>query len=262
MSDVILKTSVRDVSAKTLRRKAKERFAIAKKYERQYLRSLRQVTRQVDHLVKGMIPETGFGQSHELQRALHQYSQVITPWARAVAGRMLWDIARKDEAAWIRLGDEIGRGLREELQDAPVGVFLNKMLEEQVHLITSLPTNAAKRVHLLTAEALTSGRRAADITNEILQTGDVTESRAKLIARTEVARTASGLTMARATHIGSTHYIWRTSRDSTVRESHKNMEGKVCAWDDPPEVEPGKHYHAGMFPNCRCFPEPIVGEYD
>jgi SPP1 gp7 family putative phage head morphogenesis protein len=103
-----------------------------------------------------------------------------------------------------------------------------------------------------------SGRRASEIQKDILETGKVTESRAKLIARTEIARTAAGLTMARAKFVGSTHYVWRTSDDPDVRSSHKKMNGAVIPWDSPPQVEPGKRYHAGMFPNCRCYPEPIL----
>ena len=89
-------------------------------------------------------------------------------------------------------------------------------------------------------------------------TGKVTESRAKLIARTEIARTSNGLTMARATHIGVTHYVWRSSQDGSVRESHKKMNGSIIPFDHPPEVEPGERYHAGMIYNCRCFMEPIL----
>jgi uncharacterized protein with gpF-like domain len=38
------------------------------------------------------------------------------------------------------------------------------------------------------------------------------------------------------------------------------MNGKVVAFAEPPEVEPGKFYHAGSFPNCRCYIEPIISE--
>jgi len=226
----------------------------------EYLRSLRQLTRQIDHIVKGMAPGGMVGNSIELQRVLRQYGEAIEPWARSVAEKMLARAARKDEAAWIQLGKTMGKSLRKELNDAPTGDFLRQFLNEQVVLITSLPIEAAERVHKLTSEALVSGRRADDIAKDILQTGKVTESRAKLIARTEVARTASGLTMARAKFVGCTHYVWRTSADGDVRSAHKKMNGAVIPWDHPPEVEPGMRYHAGMIYNCRCYPDPILTE--
>ena len=91
-----------------------------------------------------------------------------------------------------------------------------------------------------------------------METGKVTESRAKLIARTEIARTASGLTMARATHVGATHYIWRTSGDADVRNSHKEMNGKVIPFSKAPTLSDGTASHAGMIYNCRCYAEPIL----
>jgi SPP1 gp7 family putative phage head morphogenesis protein len=134
---------------------------------------------------------------------------------------------------------------------------MRQSLAEQVRLITSLPREAAARVHKLTTEALVTGSRAAEIAREILNTGEVTESRAKLIARTEVSRTATALTQARAQHVGSEGYIWRTSRDGAVRRSHKAMEGRIVRWNEPPELD-GMVGHAGEFPNCRCFVEPIL----
>jgi SPP1 gp7 family putative phage head morphogenesis protein len=248
------------VSKAAIARRSRERFAVAKRVELDYLRSLRQVARQIDALVKGMAPDGQVQDPEALRQALLTYGQALRPWARSVGERMLASVMRKDEASWIRLGKQIGQSLRQELENAPVGRALNLFLDEQVRLITSLPVEASERVHALVREGLMNSTRAAEIQKEIMKTGSVTESRAKLIARTEVARTASALTMVRAQHVGSTHYIWRTSEDSTVRESHRHMANTVHAWDKPPEVERGYHYHPGMFPNCRCWPEPILPE--
>ena len=245
-----------DYTDKELRRQARERFAVAQRLEAEYLRTLRGLTRQIDSMVRHMA-----NNPDELQKILRQYSQTITPWARSVAQKMLTRVAKKDESAWLQLGKQMGKSLREELNEAPTGQMLQQFLNEQVHLITSLPLEAAERVHKLTLEGLLEGTRAKEIAAEILKTGKVTESRAKLIARTEVARVASGLTMVRAQSVGVTHYVWRTSGDSDVRQSHKDMNGKVIPLDRPPEVEPGKHYHAGQFPNCRCYPEPVFADY-
>lgn len=240
------------------RRQARERFANAQRLEMDYFRSLRQLTKQIDHIVKGMAPGGSTRKSIELQNVLRKYSEAIGPWARRVAEKMLARIIKKDRQSWTTLGQSIGQELRKEIEGAPTGDMLKQFLEEQVGLITSLPLEAAERVHKLVTEGLIQGRRASEIQKDVLETGSVTESRAKLIARTEVSRVASGLTIQRAKFVGSTHYIWRTSGDATVRESHKKMNGAVVPFDTAPEVEPGKHYHAGQFPNCRCYPEPIL----
>jgi hypothetical protein len=52
----------------------------------------------------------------------------------------------------------------------------------------------------------------------------------------------------------TTHYIWRTSGDDKVRSSHAANNGKIFAWDNPPETgHPGEDY------NCRCWAEPYYG---
>lgn len=49
----------------------------------------------------------------------------------------------------------------------------------------------------------------------------------------------------------TTHYVWRTKEDEKVRRSHRENNGKVFAWDSPPETgHPGEDY------GCRCIAEP------
>jgi SPP1 gp7 family putative phage head morphogenesis protein len=251
------------VSEQAARRRAKERFAVASRMEAEYLRILKSLTRQIDAIVKGMVqkgkPVTN---TFELQQALRNYAKVIEPWARAVATKMVERIARKNEAAWVQMGDSMGKAMRKELNDAPIGDTMRAFLNEQVVLITSLPIDAAERVHKLTQEALISSARAKTIADDILETGKVTQARATLIARTEVARTSSGLTMARAKHVGSTHYIWRTSKDGSVRESHAKMDGHIIQWDTAPMLSDGTQTHAGMIYNCRCYAEPILPDIE
>jgi uncharacterized protein with gpF-like domain len=100
-------------------------------------------------------------------------------------------------------------------------------------------------------------------------------SHARLIARTETARTASVLTEVRAKSVGSEGYIWRTSLDADVRPkigtpnfaklntlamgSHRKLEGTFHRWDDPPIAsENGERAHPGQIYNCRCWPEPVL----
>ena len=127
---------------------------------------------------------------------------------------------------------------------------------------TSLPLDAAQRVHELTTGALYEGARANEIAAEIMKTGEVTRSRANLIARTEVGRSATTLTQARAESVGSVGYIWRTARDYDVRQRHKELEGTFHAWNDPPvATDPGQRpirAHAGSIFNCRCYAEPVL----
>jgi SPP1 gp7 family putative phage head morphogenesis protein len=104
------------------------------------------------------------------------------------------------------------------------------------------------------------GKRADEVAAELARSGEVTEGRATLIARTEIAKANSALTQARAEYVGASHYIWRTAEDGDVRESHAAMNGKIFRFDDPPYVEGEGNHGPGEFPNCRCFAEPIIPE--
>jgi phage putative head morphogenesis protein, SPP1 gp7 family len=102
------------------------------------------------------------------------------------------------------------------------------------------------------------GRRPDEIAAEIMRSGEVTASRATLIARTECARVSSLLTQTRAEGIGATNYIWRTSKDRAVRHSHARMEGKVCDFANPPTLSDGTTTHPGQIYNCRCTMQVIL----
>ncbi len=194
-----------------------------------------------------------------IEQLLQRYAEALTPWAERAAAEMLTEVNRRDEAAWMQQAADLSRALRQEIRTAPTGATIQALMAEQVTLIKSIPLDAAKRVHKLTIEGIEDSTRASEISKAIQESGDVSKSRADLIARTEVARTASTLTEARALHVGSPGYFWRTSGDGDVRESHREMEGKFVAWDDPPTLD-GMKGHAGQFPNCRCYPEPVLSD--
>lgn len=176
---------------------------------------------------------------------------------------MLLDVDGKSLSTWRALGNEISFGIKREIESAPTGIAYSNLMAQQIGLITSIPTEAAERVHRLVTEGLTTSARAKTVAEEILRSGEVAKSRAILIARTETSRAATTFMQARAQAIGSTHYVWETSRDSSVRPGHRAMQGVVCEWANPPLVMEGDpptrpmHFHPGTIWNCRCWPRPI-----
>jgi SPP1 gp7 family putative phage head morphogenesis protein len=79
-----------------------------------------------------------------------------------------------------------------------------------------------------------------------------------MLARTQIANTNAEITATRARSVGINQYIWRTTEDGAVRESHAEMDGKVFSYDDPPEVGDEGAHGPGQFPNCRCYSEPVI----
>lgn len=244
------------------RNEERKRWTRSRRAETQFARKLRGVAHEISllakHLWRTNDPQ---GSMEQLRAALARYAETLRPWARHVAASMVRDVSRRDEAQWASLSQVMGRSLRAEIQDAPVGNLLRQRLSEAASLITSLPIDAAKRVHKMTLKGIAEGARASEIAKEIYKTGEVTKSRANLIARTEVSRTSSGLVQSRSEHLGSEGYIWRTSGDADVRKEHRKLNGKFIRWSDPPIAGPkGMRYHAGAGPNCRCWCEPVIPE--
>jgi SPP1 gp7 family putative phage head morphogenesis protein len=198
-----------------------------------------------------------------IQQLLRAYADALVPWATQTVTRMLADVNAADLGAWRSLSDLISQQLKYDIAHTEVGSVMRALLRSQVELIRSIPIEAGERVHKLTLEGLENSVRADVIAEQIRASGEVTKSRAILIARTEIARTASVLTEVRAKAAGIEYYVWETSKDSAVRPGHRDMQGKVCRWDDPPVVnENGRmiRHHPGRIWNCRCYPRPVLPE--
>jgi SPP1 gp7 family putative phage head morphogenesis protein len=230
-----------------------------KRAGRDFARALRAVASHAGDLIKSY--EAGnIELLPQLTQLLRAYSDALTPWAETAVRRMLGEVDARDRDSWRALGTAISAQLKLDVRATPAGEVLRSLMYSQVGLIKSIPIEAAERVHRLTIRALENSKRAGEIADEIEASGQVLRSRAVLIARTEVARTASVLTETRARSVGVTHYRWQTSKDADVRPGHRAMQGKICRWDDPPAVNEGgriMYHHPGRIWNCRCWPEPL-----
>lgn len=224
--------------------------------ERQYQSALRQVAKQVGAFIRGfdpLDPEV----LPTVETLLANYAEALKPWAKRTALRMLSEVNHRDIQAWKATSSVMSREINKEILTADVGQTFKRLMGEQVGLITSIPLEAAQRLHKLTMEGLADSKRASEYVSEIMRSGEVAESRARMIARTETGRASTTFTQARALHVGSQGYIWRTSKDADVRSSHKAMNGKFVRWDDPPTLDKLKG-HAGCLPNCRCWTEVVI----
>ena len=221
--------------------------------ERIYARNLKRLAEQVGNIITAF-PTLDPASASQINNTLRRYAESLGPWAERIAASMLSEVDQQDIIGWRRLGGDISAALHKEIVNAPTGDLFRRLQLQQVELIRSLPIEAAQRVHDLTIKGLEDGTRASSVAQEILRSGEVTASRALLIARTEVSRASANFTQARAEHIGSDGYVWRTSKDGAVRPSHREMNGRLVRWDAPPTLD-GMTGHAGCLPNCRCWAE-------
>lgn len=189
-----------------------------------------------------------------LMRDLQRYSLSVEAWAGAF---------------WLRLDEKLSKtiardfkriGLVVDPQSPIVRSAVARLHREQVDLIKTLPLRAGEVAQDMSRRIATeTGERAETLIAKLqgLQKG-YPEYAARRLARTEVAKAQSALVQVQSRELGIKQYVWRTVRDEAVRDSHAKMEGKICDWDDPPEVEPGKRFHPGGIYNCRCYSEPLI----
>ena len=252
----------------------REAWVRVRNTERYYARQLRKVAEQVRHIVEAFGTDTPQAIA-EMQATLHRYADILKPWSRAVARRMLYETSRRDEKAWRAQAKVMGEEISKELQSADIGGAYQQLMAQQVDLITSIPRDAAIRVHELATKHLYEGARFPEISAEILKSGQVSKARADLIARTETGRAAVTFQQARAESIGSEGYIWRAVMDYKTRPelgiknfarlntlkrgSHRKLDGTYHRWDDPPIAGTnGERAHPGAIYNCRCYAEPVL----
>lgn len=251
-------------------------FDKARKVEHWYARQLRKIAYYIANLVS-VLWHSGEPPA-VIQAAINRYEQTLTPWAKAVASRMVDDVNKRDMQAWRDHAAMMGYEVKKEIFTAPTGLTAQKLIDDQVTQILSLPRYASDQVGAaaikygssITKRTLYTGERstalAREIESEILGTGHHARVRATLIARTETARAQTAFTKARAQYAGSKTFVWLTSNDGNVRESHRRLNNKIFSWDDPPitDVSGGKTYRSlpGCIWNCRCVAIPQFSDDD
>ncbi len=132
--------------------------------------------------------------------------------------------------------------------------------DRNARLITNIPEKAIGQIKRDTMAALTNGTTVDDLQDIVMKRIDVSDSRAELIARDQVAKLNGDLTSERQKDAGVNQFVWRTVGDERVRDSHDDCDGEVFDWDGtvsltgvpkPDGNNPGKDFQ------CRCWSEPI-----
>ena len=201
-----------------------------------------------------ILPNGMIDDKEALVKELERYSLSLDGWAGAF---------------WMRHNDTISKsiardfkriGLVVDPQSPLVRNAVARLHREQVNLIKTLPLRAGEVAQDMSRRIATeTGERAETLIAKLqgLRKG-YPEYAARRLARTEVAKAQAAIVQIQSAELGIKQYVWRTVRDEAVRDSHAKMEGKVCDWDNPPEVEPGKRFHPGGIYNCRCYAEPVI----
>lgn len=132
--------------------------------------------------------------------------------------------------------------------------LLIEWVEENVDLIKTMPNDSLRKIRELTLEGFREGKTITTIVEEIQETYGADRRHAQLIARDQIAKLNSQITRKQMEDAGCDEYVWDTSHDERVRESHRALQGKRCRFDDPPIVDwkTGRKCNPGEDYQCRC----------
>lgn len=148
----------------------------------------------------------------------------------------------------------VGINLESIVQNEGLEDILVATTRENVSLIRSIPEEYFKKIETLVFTSTTQGDTAGSMIKNIQDIGKTTTKRAKLIARDQSSKLNSALSQQRQQNLGVEEYVWKTSKDDRVRESHKKNNGKTFRWDSPPK----NTGHPGQDIQCRCVAQPII----
>ena len=150
-------------------------------------------------------------------------------------------------------------------------IEMRSWASENAALIKSIPERMMTDVEGIAQRALRTGADPRETAREIRRRFGVTESRARLIASDQVSKLNAAITQSRNQALGLDLYVWSSSSDERVRDSHVAMEGRLCRWDDPTVYSDddgqtwkprssigGEEQHPGMAVRCRCVSRAVI----
>jgi len=187
----------------------------------------------------------------------------ITLGTHSRPGLLTRNLEAVDDRLAASVKTSVGLDIRETLrrtaiqQMGPLAQEMADAAEANVALIASIPEQYFDRIQGAVADSWEAGGTVEDLADEIERIGDVTESRAALIARDQTSKLNSAFNRVRQTSIGVERYEWQTAEDERVRDSHAALDGRIFDWDAPPTVD-GEPAHPGEPINCRCVASPVL----
>ncbi len=149
------------------------------------------------------------------------------------------------------------------LDDYYAGEFYRQALEAwtqmNVGLIKTIPSETLDKMREIVVTGYQNGKTTTSIVKEIQRAYSISRRHARLIARDQLGKLNADITKKQQQDAGVEEYEWSDSRDSRVRERHRELNGKRFRWDDPPVVDErtGRRCHPGQDFQCRCCSLPV-----
>lgn len=181
-------------------------------------------------------------------------------------------VARRASVAdWkLLVDDALGMEIDEPFYMESTEDLINKWTYESVSYIKSYPQAYLGKIQEIIAWGYTTHQPMVNVYRRIEKATGDTRAHARMIARDQIGTLNCAMTKHEHESLGVSQYIWVTRRDNRVRECHRELNGKVFSWDNPPAmwystkskgiVYTGRYCHPGQDYQCRCVAKPVFEE--
>ena len=129
-------------------------------------------------------------------------------------------------------------------------------IRENLDLISSIEAETLRKLRWELSQRIvaTAGDESLKtaLADYIENQARIESNRAVLIASDQVGKLNGRLMRYEQQRAGITHYRWETMQDSRVRPSHRERQGEIFSWEEPPSDG-----HPGEAVRCRCVADPV-----
>lgn len=157
------------------------------------------------------------------------------------------------------------------LDDYYNGDFFQEIIQtwvsQNTNYIQSVPTVLLDDMRQTILDGFADGEPATGVQTKLQDKYNVLKRRALMMARDQMTTLNADITRAQRMDSGVSKYMWMSCRDDRVRDCHRELDGKIFSWDDPPEmwietksrgrVYTGRNCNPGEDYGCRCIAIPV-----
>lgn len=178
-------------------------------------------------------------------------------------------VHRTSVKEWKRVVKQsLGIDIMEDYYDGEMYGQTRKEWEaDNVNTLSNLPSRILSRVKEIIMSGFRSSKNVTEVKKWIQDEYDTLRKRSEAGVADQVSLLNTSLFEMENKDAGVSSYKWRSMRDNIVRESHKEFDGKIFTWDNPPEgwyktkargiVYTGRKCHPGEDYGCRCIAVPV-----
>jgi SPP1 gp7 family putative phage head morphogenesis protein len=251
-------------------------LTLERKYKNKLVEKIREAIRLVEERLVPLLPMY----IQEIKLSTGKNDSFVEDVARVIAGirvtfaQKISDIQNERDAQEVAQGvnaigeENVNNQFKSLVGVAPfrsepwLAATMGNFVQQNVSLITSVSSEYFKNIETAVLTGLERGQTAADIGAVIAEKAGISERRAELIARDQVSSLNSHIASKRAESIGIKSFIWSTSGDERVRESHAELNNKKFTYENGAYVDGESGVLPGEPINCRCVAIPIISSID